>query len=72
MVKGISEGCKIYADTNMIAVAVKRLLLKEFDCEIVNYVHDADVYAEAEAKVSQDLWLPLRKLSLMHLYRFIS
>lgn len=50
LVKAIGEGCKIYADTNMIAVAVKRRLLKEFGCEIVNYVHDEDVYAEAEAK----------------------
>lgn len=49
MLEAISSGCKIYADTNMIAVAVKRLLLKEFGCEIVNYVHDADVYAKAEA-----------------------
>ncbi len=50
LVEAIGQGCKIYADTNMIAVAVKRLLLKEYGCEIVNYVHDEDVYAEAEAK----------------------
>lgn len=50
LVASIGEGCKIYADTNMIAVAVKRRLLNEFGCEIVNYVHDEDVYEEAEAK----------------------
>ena len=49
LVKAIGEGCKIYADTNMIAVGVKRLLLKDYGCEIVNYVHDPDVYAQAEA-----------------------
>lgn len=50
LVDAVGLGCKIYADTNMIAVGVKRLLLKEYGCEIVNYVHDEDVYAEAEAK----------------------
>lgn len=49
MVTAVMDGCKIYGDTNMISVGVNRRLLKEFGCEIVNYVHDADVYAEAEA-----------------------
>lgn len=49
MMEALASGCKIYSDTNMISVAVKRLLLKEFNCEIVNYVHDEDVYAKAEA-----------------------
>lgn len=48
MLKAIREGCKIYADTNMIAVGVNRRLLKEFGCQIVNYVHDEDVAAKAK------------------------
>lgn len=50
MLEAIQSGCKIYADTNMIAVGVNRVLLKEFDCEIVNYVHDEDVRAVAKER----------------------
>lgn len=49
MVDAVQSGCKIYADTNMIAVAVNRILLKEYGCEIVNYVHDEDVASKAKA-----------------------
>ena len=47
MLNAVKSGCKIYSDTNMIAVGVNRILLKEFNCEIVNYVHDEDVKKKA-------------------------
>lgn len=50
MINAVSQGCKIYGDTNMISVGVKRKLLKAFGCEIVNYVHDEDVYEKAAEK----------------------
>lgn len=50
MVQALMTGCKIYGDTNMITVGVQRRLLKHFGCEVVNYVHDEDVYARAEAE----------------------
>lgn len=43
----IRSKAKIYADTNMIAVAVNRVLLKKNQMEIVNYVHDEDVVIKA-------------------------
>ncbi len=46
----IKKGCKIYSDTNMIAVGVNRVLLQEYGCEMVNYVHDEDVKARAIEK----------------------
>lgn len=46
----IKKGCKIYSDTNMIAVGVNRVLLKDYGCEMVNYVHDEDVKALAKEK----------------------
>lgn len=46
--KAIRNGNKIYSDTNMISVGVNRVLLKEFDIEIVNYVHDEDVVKKAK------------------------
>jgi precorrin-8X/cobalt-precorrin-8 methylmutase len=49
MLKAIGSGCKLYADTNMIAVAVNRKLLGTCGCEIVNYVHDEDVAMKAKA-----------------------
>ena len=42
------SGCNIYADTSMIKTGVKRSKLKEFKIEILNYVHDVDVYEMAE------------------------
>lgn len=42
------SGCNIYADTSMIKTGVKRIKLKEFGVEILNYVHDEDVYEMAE------------------------
>jgi precorrin-8X/cobalt-precorrin-8 methylmutase len=50
MLEAIESGCKIYADTNMIAVGVNRRLLKFLGCEIVNYVHDIDVCEEAKKR----------------------
>lgn len=48
MIDAVKSGCKIYSDTNMIAVGVNRKLLKDFGCEIVNYVHDEDVTIKAK------------------------
>lgn len=48
ILKAVKNGKKIYADTNMISVAVNRVLLKEFGIEIVNYVHDEDVVIKAK------------------------
>lgn len=47
MLKAVEDGKKIYADTNMISVAVNRVLLKKNNIEIVNYVHDEDVVTKA-------------------------
>lgn len=41
------NGCKIYADTSMILHGVN-CKKKKYGIEIVNYVHDKDVYATAE------------------------
>lgn len=43
----MKDGCKIYADTQMIMAGVNRVMLKKLGIEIVNYVHDEDVYEEA-------------------------
>lgn len=48
LISNINHACKIYADTNMIAVAVNRVLLKKTNMEIVNYVHDEDVAIKAK------------------------
>ncbi len=47
LLKAVKDGKKIYADTNMISVAVNRVLLKKNGIEIVNYVHDEDVVKKA-------------------------
>ncbi|MGL4284020.1 MAG: precorrin-8X methylmutase [Eubacterium aggregans] len=46
-IKALSEGKKIYADTSMIKVAVNKRAAEMQVVEIVNYVHDEDVRAEA-------------------------
>ncbi len=48
--KALKEGKKIYADTNMIKVAVNRKNLANHGGEIINYVHDEDVVALAKQK----------------------
>ncbi|MEG2642588.1 MAG: precorrin-8X methylmutase, partial [Eubacterium sp.] len=44
------QGKKIYADTSMIKVAVNKRAAEMQRVEIVNYVHDEDVRAEAAAR----------------------
>ena len=44
----LKQGKKIYADTRMIQVAVNKKALADHGIEIVNFVHDADVAAEAK------------------------
>jgi len=48
--KALKEGKKIYADTNMIKVAVNRKNLSKHHGEIINYVHDEDVVQEAKER----------------------
>lgn len=50
MLQAVKEGKKIYSDTNMISVAVNRVLLKKNNIQIVNYVHDEDVAIEARER----------------------
>jgi len=50
MLEAIGSGRKIYADTGMIAAGVNRVLLKKYNLEIVNYVHDDDVVRKASEK----------------------
>lgn len=50
LLEAIKAGKKIYADTNMISVAVNRVLLKKNCMEIVNYVHDEDVVKKAKQR----------------------
>ncbi|SDX89778.1 precorrin-8X methylmutase [Eubacterium barkeri] len=49
-IKALSQGKKIYADTSMIKVAVNKRAAEMQGVEIVNYVHDEDVRAEAAAR----------------------
>lgn len=46
----LKQGKKIYADTRMIQVAVNKKALADHGLEIVNFVHDADVAAEAKER----------------------
>jgi len=48
--EALKQGKKIYADTRMIQVAVNKKALADHGIEIVNYVHDADVAAEAKER----------------------
>lgn len=48
--KALKAGKKIYADTNMIKVAVNSRAMALQGVEIVNYVHDEDVRAEAKER----------------------
>lgn len=50
MLQAVKDGKKIYSDTNMISVAVNRVLLKKNNIQIVNYVHDEDVAIEARER----------------------
>lgn len=46
--ESLRNGCKIYVDTNMIKAGVNKRKLKEYNCELVNYVADNDVRAKAK------------------------
>jgi precorrin-8X/cobalt-precorrin-8 methylmutase len=48
--EALKQGKKIYADTRMIQVAVNKKALADHGIEIVNFVHDADVAAEAKKR----------------------
>lgn len=47
---GVERKRKIYADTSMIVSGVNRKLLKKHNLEVVNFVHDEDVYREASER----------------------
>lgn len=46
-IRAIKNGAKIYTDTNMIKAGLNS---ERLGCSIVNYVHDADVKAQAKAQ----------------------
>lgn len=46
--KVFASGHNIYADTSMIMTGVKRRILEKHGINILNYVHDDDVYEAAE------------------------
>lgn len=48
--EALKQGKKIYADTRMIQVGVNKKALADHGIEIVNFVHDADVAAEAKER----------------------
>lgn len=48
--EALKQGKKIYADTRMIQVAVNKKALADHGIEIVNFVHDADVAAQAKER----------------------
>ncbi|MBT3320530.1 MAG: precorrin-8X methylmutase [Clostridia bacterium] len=48
--EALQSGCKIYADTNMIKAGINKRKLKQFGCEIVNFVADDDVREQAKAQ----------------------
>jgi precorrin-8X/cobalt-precorrin-8 methylmutase len=47
-INAIKSGCKIYTDTNMIKAGINKRKLKEFGCELVNFVADEDVRVKAK------------------------
>ncbi|MEA3424337.1 MAG: precorrin-8X methylmutase [Bacillota bacterium] len=46
----LEKGCKIYVDTKMIAAGVNKKKLRQFGCELVNFVSDEDVAIEAKKR----------------------
>lgn len=48
--KALSEGCKIYCDTNMIVNGLSKMVLKKFGCEAYSLVSDEDVAKEAKLR----------------------
>ncbi|SHI42988.1 precorrin-8X methylmutase [Dethiosulfatibacter aminovorans DSM 17477] len=48
--EAIGKGCKIYTDTSMMKSGINKKNLEKFGCEVVNYVHDEDVWAASKEK----------------------
>jgi len=62
--KVLKEGCKIYADTQMIIGGVNKNKLSQFGISIVNFVHDEDVVKKAlETGVTRSI-IALEKAAL--------
>ncbi len=57
----LRSGCSIYADTNMIRAGVSKRKLEQFGCEIINFVADEDVRAQAKAEGVTRSTISLRK-----------
>jgi len=49
-IKALSEGTKIYADTNMICAGVNKRTLQRLGCEVYTHVSDEEVAKEAKEK----------------------
>lgn len=45
----LAKGCIVYCDTNMIVAGANKRVLKSLGCEILTYVDNAEVAAEAKA-----------------------
>ena len=48
--EAISKGCRIYTDTSIMKSGINKKNLEKFGCEVVNYVHDEDVWAASKEK----------------------
>ena len=48
--EAIGSGCKIYTDTTMMKSGINKKNLEKFGCQVVNYVHDEDVWAASKEK----------------------
>lgn len=46
----IGKGCRIYTDTSMMKSGINKKNLEKFGCQVVNYVHDEDVWAASKEK----------------------
>lgn len=43
----LKKGCKIYVDTNMIKAGINKKKLRDFNCELINYVADKETRVKA-------------------------
>jgi precorrin-8X/cobalt-precorrin-8 methylmutase len=48
--EAITTGCKIYTDTTIMKSGINKKNLEKFGCEVVNYVHDEDVWQASKEK----------------------
>lgn len=48
--EAIATGCKIYTDTTIMKSGINKKNLEKFGCQVVNYVHDEDVWKASKEK----------------------